>query len=155
MTQVVGYPTPHENFIDCLTAKSMVIMMLGFTLEGQRWRNDMLKFVIILLSIFSNVIPVISTPTKIIEVTTTKRQTQQDVLAGQAAIKQNPLVKQNQWHMFDFIHDSGGRVKSFTWLKFVSTCRVTLSCKEGGPTNRGKRRPLHINTCGRVQIILV
>ena len=55
----------------------------------------MLKSVIMLLSMFSNVMVVISTMTKIIVAITTQRQTQQDVLAGQAAIKQNPLVTLN------------------------------------------------------------
>ena len=55
----------------------------------------MVKSVTMLLSIFSNVKVVISTMTKIIAVITTQRQTLQDVLAGQAAIKQNPFVKQN------------------------------------------------------------
>ena len=74
----------------------------------------MLKPVTILLSIFSNVMVVISTMTKIIVAITTPRQTQQDFLAGQAAIKQNPFVTLNSLRMFDFVHNSGSRVKSFT-----------------------------------------
>ena len=55
--------------------------------------NHMLKSVTMSLSIFSNVMVVISTMTKIIEAITTPRGTQLDVLTGQAAIKQNPFVK--------------------------------------------------------------
>ena len=55
--------------------------------------NHMLKSVTLLLSIFLNVMVVISTITKIIGAITTPRQTQQDVLAEQAAIKQNLFVK--------------------------------------------------------------
>ena len=57
--------------------------------------NHMLKSVTMLLSIFSNLMVVISTVTKIIEVITTQRQTRQNVLAKQAAIKQNPFVTLN------------------------------------------------------------
>ena len=56
--------------------------------------NHILKSVT-MLSIFSNVMVIISMITKIIVTITTQRQTQQDVLAGQAAIKQNPFVTRN------------------------------------------------------------
>ena len=56
--------------------------------------------------------------------------------------------------------NSDGYVRSCTWLELVSISKVTLSrrgrpCHKGSPINRGKRRPLHLNTCGRVQIILL
>ena len=54
--------------------------------------NNQLKSATMLLFIFSNVMVVILTMTKIIEAITTQRQTQQDVLAGQDVIKQNPLI---------------------------------------------------------------
>ena len=57
--------------------------------------NHLLKSVTMLLSIFSNVKTVISTVTKIIVAKTTQKKTQQDVLGGQAAIKQNPFVTLN------------------------------------------------------------
>ena len=38
--------------------------------------------------------------------------------------------------LLDFIHYSGGRVKSLTCLKLVSTSRVTLFRKEGDLTTR-------------------
>ena len=82
--------------------------------------NHVLKSVI-MLSIFSSVMVVISTVTEIIVAKTTQRQTQQDVLAGQAVIKQNPFVTLNEFRMLYFIRNSGGRVKSFTWLKLVWT----------------------------------
>ena len=55
----------------------------------------MLKSVTMLLFIFSNVMVVISTMTKIIVVIATQRQTQQDVLAGQAAKKEYPFLTLN------------------------------------------------------------
>ena len=57
--------------------------------------NHMVKSMTMLLSIFSNVMVVSLTVTKIIEAITTQRRTQQAVLAGQAALKQNPFVTLN------------------------------------------------------------
>ena len=78
-------------FIACLYGTNIVTMMLGFTLE---WKDDEShaqirdNVVIYLLDVMF----VISTKTKIIVVVIKQRQTQQNVLAGQAAVKQNPYL---------------------------------------------------------------
>ena len=68
---------------------------VGIYPEVQRWQNHVLKSVAMLSSVFSDVMVVISTITKIIVVITTQRQTQQAVFAGQTAIKRIPFVTLN------------------------------------------------------------
>ena len=68
--------------------------MLGFT-ESAKMENHIFKSVTMLLSIFSNVMVVISAMIKIIEAIPTQRHTQQDVLARQAPTKQNPFETLN------------------------------------------------------------
>ena len=65
------------------------------TVPSAKLANHLLKSVTMLLSVFSNVMVVISTITKIMAVITSQRHTQQNVLVGQAAIKQNPFVASN------------------------------------------------------------
>ena len=70
--------------------------MLGSTLKCKDGESHaQIHDNVVIYSISSNVEVVISTITKIILVITRQRQTQQDVLAGQAAIKQNPFVTPN------------------------------------------------------------
>ena len=67
---------PWDNFIHCLHGKKYRNHDVGIYPEVQKMANYMLKSVTMLLSIFSNVMVVISTMTKIIEAITAQRQTQ-------------------------------------------------------------------------------